>query len=81
MKEIVAAKPLFFFYLGSETTPPCKEFVNHLVISKALRISSCQLKVLRENSLATSNPRQIHSRIARDPEKEKKDEKKEKKKW
>ena len=62
--------PLSYFYLGSMTTPPCDgiinnqlEFVNHLVVGRPLQISNCQLKILRENSIATDSPKQIHARM------------------
>jgi hypothetical protein len=56
-------KPIFFLYLGSQTTPPCEEYTYHLVFSKPMKIANCQLKVLRENSLATDEAKQVHSRL------------------
>jgi hypothetical protein len=63
MKAVVGMNPLYYFYLGSETVPPCEEYVYHLVIGKPIKIAMCQLKILRENSLASSEARQIHSRL------------------
>jgi len=71
MKDVVATNPLYYFYLGSLTTPPCDEFVNHMVASKPLMISNCQLKVLRENSLATDHAQQIHSRMQKTTQRKK----------
>lgn len=63
MKAVVSTKPLYYFYLGSEVVPPCDEYVYHLVIGKPIQIAMCQFKILRENSLASSEARQIHSRL------------------
>jgi len=63
MKEATSSKPNFYFYLGSKTVPPCDEYVYHLVIGTPIKIANCQFKVLRENTLATTEPRQIHSRL------------------
>lgn len=61
--SVTEGKPLFYFYLGSQTTPPCEEFAYHLVVGKPLKIANCQMKVLRENSLATTETKQVHSRL------------------
>ncbi len=66
MKYISDKKPLYYLYLGSQTTPPCEEYVYHLILSNPLKIANCQLKVLRENTLASDEPRQIHSRLSQD---------------
>ena len=63
MKDAAEKNPIFYFYLGSQTTPPCDEYVYHLVVGKPIKISNCQLKVFRENTLATTQERQIHSRL------------------
>ena len=63
MKEVVGMKPIYYFYLGSITIPPCDEYAYHLIIGKPIRISDCQFKILRENSLADNESRQIHSRL------------------
>ncbi len=55
--------PDFHFYLGSQTTPPCTEYVNHIIIDKPIQIPICQFKLLRENSLITNKPKEIHARI------------------
>ena len=63
MKEVVGMKPIYYFYLGSNTSPPCEEYAYHLVLGKPIKISNCQFKILRENSLASNEARQIHSRL------------------
>lgn len=62
-KKIMQNKPNFYFYLGSMTTPPCSEYVLHLVIDKPLLLPPCQYKLLRENSLMTSRAKEIHTRL------------------
>ena len=57
---------MYYFYMGSLTSPPCSEHVYHLIFSKPIKISTCQFKVLRENSLLTEGKRLIHARIAQD---------------
>jgi hypothetical protein len=63
MKEALEMNPLLYFYLGSQTTPPCEEYVNHIVVGKPIKISNCQMKVLRQNSMVVMKERQIHSRL------------------
>lgn len=63
LHSVTEGKPLYYFYLGSQTTPPCEEYAYHLVIGKPIKIANCQLKVLRENSLATTEVKQVHSRL------------------
>jgi len=63
MVEVTNMQPLYYFYLGSVSTPPCDEYAYHIVVGKPVKIATCQLKVLRENTLATSEERQIHSRL------------------
>jgi hypothetical protein len=63
MKEALEMNPLLYFYLGSQTTPPCKEYVNHIVVGKPIKISTCQMKVLRQSSMVEIKERQIHSRL------------------
>jgi hypothetical protein len=63
MKEALDMNSLLYFYLGSETTPPCEEYVNHIVVGKPIKISNCQMKVLRQNSMVEIKERQIHSRL------------------
>jgi hypothetical protein len=55
--------PNFYMYYGSSTTPPCAENVIHVVVDKAMKIPGCQFKLLRENSLVSSKPKEIHSRV------------------
>ena len=63
---ITISQSKFFFYLGSETVPPCTEFAYHIIVEKPLKISNCQLKILRDNSLLVQGFRQIHSRLTQD---------------
>ena len=63
---ITVSQSKFYFYLGSETVPPCTEFAYHIIIEKPLKISNCQLKILRDNSLLVQGFRQIHSRLTQD---------------
>jgi hypothetical protein len=49
--------------MGSQTTPPCDENTYHLVFTKPLIISGCQFKLLRQNSLISYKPKNIHARI------------------
>ena len=62
--NVMEMNPLLYFYLGSQTTPPCEEYVNHIVVGKPIKISTCQMKVLRQNTMATFKERQIHSRLS-----------------
>lgn len=41
-----------------------KEFVYHLIVEKPIKISNCQLKVLRDNSLFVNGFKEIHSRLS-----------------
>jgi hypothetical protein len=56
-------QPNYYFYLGSKTVPPCQDNVYHLIVSKPLKISECQFKLLRENSLFTNSVNAIHARL------------------
>lgn len=53
----------YSLYLGSETRPPCSEYVLHLVFRNPLQISLCQLKVIRENTLLVQGFKEIHTRM------------------
>ena len=72
-------KPNYLFYLGSETVPPCRgkfkcnflENVYHLILDKPLKISECQFKILRENSLMSTTPKSIHARLTKPTNKRK----------
>jgi hypothetical protein len=68
MKIVNEKEPLYYFYLGSQTTPPCEEYVYHLVVRTPIKIANCQLKAFRENSMALMKERQIHSRLTQNNE-------------
>ena len=66
----------YFLYLGSQTVPPCKgnkslklENVFHVYVSKPLKISNCQFKLLRRNSIISDRPKEIHARLAQNTNK------------
>ena len=61
--KLMANSPNFMMYLGSNTTPPCKESTIHVLSDKPLLIPGCQFKILRENSLPTTSARALHTRI------------------
>jgi len=61
--RFMALNPNFYMYYGSNTTPPCTENVVWIVVDKPLQIPGCQFKLLRENSLMTSKPKEIHTRL------------------
>lgn len=61
--EMTEKNPLYYLYMGSLTSPPCEEYVYHLIINKPLKISTCQYKVIRENSLLQEGKRLIHARL------------------
>lgn len=63
MKSVVALKPNFHFYFGSETTPPCLEQTYHMVVDKPLKMAGCQFKLLRDNSLFSKRAKEIHARL------------------
>lgn len=56
----------YAIYLGSETTPPCKDFVFYIVNFLPLNIPNCQFKIFRENSLLTHRDRETHARLLRE---------------
>lgn len=58
--------PDYFVYLGSETVPPCTPNIMYIVLSAPIEISNCQFKVLRENSLLTDRPKEVHARLPQD---------------
>lgn len=68
--EMTEKNPLYYLYLGSLTSPPCDEYVYHLIIGSPLKISTCQYKVLRENSLLLQGKRLIHTRLIQKNEKD-----------
>jgi hypothetical protein len=51
------------FYMGSQTTPPCQENTYHLIFTKPLVMAGCQFKLLREQSLISNKPKNIHARL------------------
>lgn len=55
--------PEFNMYFGSASTPPCQENVMKIVVSKPIEIAGCQFKLLRESSLLSHRPKEIHTRI------------------
>jgi len=61
--KFMELNPNFYMYYGSSTTPPCNENVIHIVVDKAMKIPGCQFKLLRENSLVSSKPKEIHARV------------------
>jgi carbonic anhydrase len=56
----------YFVYLGSQTVPPCTSNYIYIVLSAPIEISNCQFKVLRENSLLTDRPKEVHARLPQD---------------
>jgi len=63
MKKVTSLNSNYFFYFGSQTTPPCVEQTYHLIVEKPIVISGCQFKVLRENSLLISKAKTVHARV------------------
>ena len=51
------------FYMGSHTTPPCEENTYHMVLTKPIIMSGCQFKLLRESSLFSNKPKNLHARL------------------
>jgi carbonic anhydrase len=66
MRKVSDLKSNYYFYFGSHTTPPCKEQTYQMVVEKPLRVSGCQFKLLRDNSLFSTKAKAIHSRIEKD---------------
>jgi hypothetical protein len=77
INHITQLNSFFYLYLGSQDTPPCEEYTYHLVVEKPIKIANCQLKVLRENSLAITDVKVVHSRLLQvnDPDEYDKDDK------
>jgi carbonic anhydrase len=63
VKKSVIQNPKYFTYVGSQTTPPCNLNVIYLILNKPIKISNCQFKVIRESSLLTDRPKEIHARL------------------
>lgn len=61
--KVVDLDPKFMMYFGSETTPPCEESVIHILVDKPLHMAGCQFKLLRENTLVSTQPKEIHARF------------------
>jgi carbonic anhydrase len=40
----------FYFYMGSDTTPPCEEMVERYVMMQYLQVSDCLLDVIKFSS-------------------------------
>jgi carbonic anhydrase len=66
MKKVTNLRSNYYFYFGSHTTPPCKEQTYHMVVEKPLKISGCQFKLLRDNSLFSTQAKAIHARLQKD---------------
>jgi hypothetical protein len=49
--------------MGSHTTPPCEENTYHMILTKPLTMSGCQFKLLRESSLISNKPKNLHARL------------------
>ncbi|HEY0906088.1 MAG TPA: surface-adhesin E family protein [Methylophilus sp.] len=56
--ELMPAKPGYYRYSGSLTTPPCSEGVQWLVMKETLKISKAQLEMLRQ-ALGEDNQRPL----------------------
>jgi carbonic anhydrase len=63
MKYILNKNPNFYSYVGGLTVPPCTDNIIHIVLDKPLELANCQFRVLRENSLLTDRPKEIHARL------------------
>ena len=63
LKKLDDLKPNYHFYFGSQPTPPCSEQTYHLVADKPLIMAACQFKILRDNSLFSEAPKEIHARM------------------
>jgi len=63
--KFMAMNPNFMMYYGSSTTPPCNQNVMYIVVDKPIKIPGCQFKLLRENSLVSAKPKEIHTRVER----------------
>jgi hypothetical protein len=61
--KIIEEKGDAIFYMGSQTTPPCQENTYHLILTKPLIMSGCQFKLLREHTLISNKPKNIHARL------------------
>jgi len=62
-KKVMNNNPRFMMSYGSNTIPPCSENVIHITIDKPLHVPGCQFKLLRENSLISTRPKEIHTRL------------------
>lgn len=62
-KKVDSLKPDYLTYVGSESIPPCSPNVIYVLSNKPFELANCQFKVLRENSLMTDRPKEIHSRL------------------
>ena len=71
MYIIKKSLPNFYFYIGSNTVPPCQENVYHLIVNAPLKISNCQFKLLRDNSLFTDKFQAVHARLTQPKNKRK----------
>jgi len=62
-RNISVKNPSYYFYVGSETTPPCKANVLYVLVNTPITLANCQFKVIRENCLLTDRPKEIHARL------------------
>jgi hypothetical protein len=66
-KKNLAMKELnYAMYLGSEDTPPCRDFVFYIVNNLPLNVPNCQFKIFRENALLSTRDRETHARSLRE---------------
>jgi len=68
VKSFMDVKPDFGYILGSQTIPPCIDYVYHVVAFSPLKVSNCQFKQMREGSLLTEKLKETHARrLQNDP--------------
>jgi carbonic anhydrase len=65
-RNVSIKNPSYYFYVGSQTTPPCLPNVLYVIVSTPIELANCQFKVIRENCLLTDRPKEIHARLPQD---------------
>ena len=65
-RSVSIKNPSYYFYVGSQTTPPCLPNVLYVIVSTPIELANCQFKVIRENCLLTDRPKEIHARLPQD---------------